>query len=170
MPWSYKHTWATRKCSFLKNRLFWGFFLEWEETLQQIRNSVKSTVDIFPIQFSYLSFCVDWEKSNKLGESKLTKLSLLTSQIKIVSFLSTHELLGPGPLIPLGLSTTSEHLTPLCLFAKTSINNRQNSSKARDLKWWNSAQPGQWDMQMWDFMLWTTQRVAPGLHTSLMSV
>lgn len=130
---------------------------------------MKSTVDIFPIQFSYLSSCVDWEKSNKMGDSKLTKLSLLTSPIKTVSFLSTHELLGPGPLISLGLSTTSKHLTPLRLFAKTSINNRQNSSKARDLKWWNSAQPGQWDMQIWDFMLWTAQGVAPGLHTSLVS-
>lgn len=104
-----------QKIQFLEKQVYFIFFFKnWDETLQQIRNSVKSILDIFPIQFSYLSSCVDWEKCNKLGESKL-KLSLLPSQIKTESYFSTHELLGPGLPIPLSLSNTFKHLTP-CSF------------------------------------------------------
>lgn len=135
----------SQKMQLLEKQVCFFFFLESRRNTSTNKKFSENTVDIFSIQFSYLSSSVDWEKSNKWGESKLTKLSLL---IKTASILSIHELLGPGPLIPLGLSTTSKHFTPLHLFAKTSSNNRQSSSKARDLKWWSSAQPGHWDMQI----------------------
>lgn len=133
------------------------FFKNQEETFQRIRNSGKSSVDTFSIQFFYLSSCVDWEKRNNLWESKL-KLSLLPSQIKTESIISSHELLGPGPLIPLGPSTTSKHLTHLHPFAKTSTNNR-TLSRLEVVTW--SGGVGHRDMQMWDFLLWTAQGDVP---------